>query len=142
MIKKWHRIILFWETIFQNRVAVFEYAYYLSEYAHKFAKICVLYTRVVRSRQTTYEGIFFMEKKDLKKLSRSELLEMLLDRSKEVEHLRKQLEEANKHIVALEREVKTAGGINAAIERLNNTTQNIEKFASVITLASKNLSEK
>ena len=55
---------------------------------------------------------------------------------------KKQLEEANKHIVALEREVKTAGGINAAIERLNNTTQNIEKFASVITLASKNLSEK
>ncbi|MEE1306226.1 MAG: hypothetical protein U0K68_13945 [Agathobacter sp.] len=83
-----------------------------------------------------------MEKKDLKKLSRSELLEMLLDRSKEVEHLRKQLEEANKHIAALEREVKTAGGINAAIERLNNTTQNIERFASVITLASKNLSEK
>lgn len=31
--------------------------------------------------------------KELKKLSRSELLEMLLDRSKEVEHLRKELDE-------------------------------------------------
>ena len=35
-----------------------------------------------------------MEAKELKKLSRSELLEMLLDRSKEVEHLRKELDES------------------------------------------------
>lgn len=123
-------------------VYMVEYAFILGEYVRKSTENCVLYSMVVRSRQATCEGIFFMEKKDLKKLSRSELLEMLLDRSKEVEHLRKQLEEANKHIAALEREVKTAGGINAAIERLNNTTQNIERFASVITLASKNLSEK
>ena len=34
-----------------------------------------------------------MEAKELKKLSRCELLEMLLDRSKEVEHLRKELDE-------------------------------------------------
>ena len=39
-----------------------------------------------------------MEAKELKKLSRSELLEMLLDRSKEVEHLRKELDESKKHI--------------------------------------------
>ena len=48
-----------------------------------------------------------MEAKELKKLSRSELLEMLLDRSKEVEHLRKELDETKKHIQTLEREVKT-----------------------------------
>ena len=56
-----------------------------------------------------------MEAKELKKLSRSELLEMLLDRSKEVEHLRKELDETKKHIQTLEREVKTSGDINAAI---------------------------
>lgn len=83
-----------------------------------------------------------MDVKDLKKLTRSELLEMLLDRSKEIEHLRKQLDEANKHITALEKEVITAGDINAAIEKLNASTESIEKFASVITLASKNLSVK
>ena len=52
-----------------------------------------------------------MEAKELKKLSRSELLEMLLDRSKEVEHLRKELDETKKHIQTLEREVKTSGDI-------------------------------
>ena len=60
-----------------------------------------------------------MDAKELKKLSRSELLEMLLDRSKEVEHLRKELDETKKHIQTLEREVKTSGDINAAINILN-----------------------
>ena len=61
-----------------------------------------------------------MEAKELKKLSRSELLEMLLDRSKEVEHLRKELDESKKHIATLEREVAESGDINDAIKRLEN----------------------
>ena len=69
-----------------------------------------------------------MEAKELKKLSRSELLEMLLDRSKEVEHLRKELDETKKHIQTLEREVKTSG--------------EIQKFAAVISMASNNLTRK
>ncbi len=80
-----------------------------------------------------------MEAKELKKLSRSELLEMLLDRSKEVEHLRKELDETKKHIATLEREVQRSGDINNAIEKLNEATGEIQKFASVIALASKNL---
>ncbi len=82
-----------------------------------------------------------MEAKELKKLSRSELLEMLLDRSKEVEHLRKELDEARKHISTLEREVEKSGDIDAAISKLNEATETIEKFASVISLASRNLSK-
>ncbi len=82
-----------------------------------------------------------MEAKELKKLSRSELLEMLLDRSKEVEHLRKELDEARKHISTLEREVEKSGDIDAAINKLNEVTETIEKFASVISLASRNLSK-
>jgi 5-bromo-4-chloroindolyl phosphate hydrolysis protein len=61
-----------------------------------------------------------MEAKELKKLSRSELLEMLLDRSKEVEHLRKELDETKKYIQTLEREVKTSGDINAHVSNRGN----------------------
>ena len=75
-----------------------------------------------------------MEAKELKKLSRSELLEMLLDRSKEVEHLRKELDETKKHI-----EVQRSGDINDAIGKLNEATEEIQKFAAVISLATKNL---
>ena len=84
----------------------------------------------------------FMEAKELKKLSRSELLEMLLDRSKEVEHLRKELDETKKHIQTLEREVKTSGDINAAINKLTSATEEIQKFAAVISMASNNLTRK
>lgn len=83
-----------------------------------------------------------MEAKELKKLSRSELLEMLLDRSKEVEHLRKKLDETKKHIQTLEREVKTSGDINAAINKLTSATEEIQKFAAVISMASNNLTRK
>lgn len=102
---------------------------------------CILYTLVV------YILIFCiwwrsMEAKELKKLSRSELLEMLLDRSKEVEHLRKELNETKKHIATLEREVEKSGDINAAIQKLNSATEQIQKFASVISLASNNLANR
>ena len=83
-----------------------------------------------------------MEAKELKKLSRSELLEMLLDRSKEVEHLRKELDETKKHIQTLEREVKTSRDINAAINKLTSATEEIQKFAALITMASNNLTRK
>ena len=76
-----------------------------------------------------------MEAKELKKLSRSELLEMLLDRSKEVD-------ETKKHIQTLEREVKTSGDINAAINKLTSATEEIQKFAAVISMASNNLTRK
>ena len=56
---------------------------------------------------------------------------MLLDRSKEVEHLRKELDE-----------VKTSGDINAAINKLTSATEEIQKFAAVISMASNNLTRK
>ena len=83
-----------------------------------------------------------MEAKELNKLSRSELLEMLLDRSKEVEHLRKELDESKKHIATLEREVAESGDINDAIEKLTSATSEIQKFAAVISMVSKNLTKK
>ena len=83
-----------------------------------------------------------MEAKELKKLSRSELLEMLLDRSKEVAPPRKEQDESKKHIATLEREVAKSGDINDAIEKLTSATGEIQKFAAIISMASKNLTKK
>lgn len=73
-----------------------------------------------------------MEKKDLKKLSRSELLEMLLDRSKEIEHLRRELRDANAKVKTLENEIKTIGSIDDSVDKLVNSTEVIRRFAAVI----------
>jgi 5-bromo-4-chloroindolyl phosphate hydrolysis protein len=64
-----------------------------------------------------------MKQKELKKLSRSELLEMLLDRSKEVEHLRKRLEDAQVQIKTLEQELENSGRLNKAIDRLEQLVE-------------------
>jgi 5-bromo-4-chloroindolyl phosphate hydrolysis protein len=64
-----------------------------------------------------------MKQKELKKLSRSELLEMLLDRSKEVEHLRKRLEDAQVQIRTLEQELENSGRLNKAIDRLEQLVE-------------------
>ncbi|MBE5891395.1 MAG: hypothetical protein E7282_10600 [Lachnospiraceae bacterium] len=67
-----------------------------------------------------------MEQRDLKKLSRSELLEMLLDRSKEVEHLRKELSEVKQHVTDLEKELKNSGRINEVISKLERYINKVE----------------
>ena len=77
-----------------------------------------------------------MEKKDLRKLSRSELLEMLLDRSKEIEHLRRELKDANSKIIDLEKEIEVAGHIEQSIKNLEESTEVIHKFAAIIKYAS------
>jgi septation ring formation regulator EzrA len=64
-----------------------------------------------------------MKQKELKKLSRSEFLEMLLDRSKEVEHLRKRLEDAQVQIKTLEQELENSGRLNKAIDRLEQLVE-------------------
>jgi hypothetical protein len=64
-----------------------------------------------------------MKQRELKKLSRSELLEMLLDRSKEVEHLRKRLEDAQVQIRTLEQELESSGRLNKAIDRLEQLVE-------------------
>ena len=77
-----------------------------------------------------------MEKKDLRKLSRSELLEMLLDRSKEIENLRRELKDANSKIIDLEKEIEVAGHIEQSIKNLEESTEVINKFAAIIKYAS------
>ena len=60
-----------------------------------------------------------MTDRDLKKLSRVELLELLIAQTKETERLRVQLEEANAKLESRTIEVKEAGSIAEAALRLN-----------------------
>lgn len=60
-----------------------------------------------------------MTKKDVKKLRRKELLEMLLELSKENELLRKQLSDAHRRLASREIRVKNSGSIAEAALRLN-----------------------
>lgn len=60
-----------------------------------------------------------MDDHELKKLKRSELLEMLLDRSKEVEHLRNYLEDANRRISEYESQIEQVGSVDEAIRRMS-----------------------
>ena len=56
--------------------------------------------------------------------------------------MRKELDESKKHIATLEREVAKSGDINDAIEKLTSATGEIQKFAAIISMASKNLTKK
>ncbi len=67
------------------------------------------------------------EQGDLKKLKRSELLELLLDRSKEVEHLRIYLEDANRRITEYEELIEQMGSLNESIENLKQIVNKAEE---------------
>lgn len=60
-----------------------------------------------------------MNSKELKRLRRADLLEMLLDLSKENEELRKQLEQAQKQLDNRTIEIEYAGSLAEASLRLN-----------------------
>lgn len=64
-----------------------------------------------------------MTEKELKRLSRSELLEMLLAQSKENEQLRAQLAEARKQLASRRLEIEKAGSIAEASLQLNGVFQ-------------------
>ena len=57
---------------------------------------------------------------ELKKLKRHELLQMLLEQSKTVEALKKELEEKNRLLEEKEIKIKEAGSIAEAALKLNN----------------------
>lgn len=60
-----------------------------------------------------------MTEKELKKLSRTDLLEMLLEQSKDVERLNTELEEAQKKLKDRKIDLEEAGSIAEAALRLN-----------------------
>ena len=70
-----------------------------------------------------------MTDKELKKLKRIELLEMLIEQSKENEELKRQLEEANKKLESREIMLKQSGSIAEAALKLNGVFEAAEKAA-------------
>lgn len=70
-----------------------------------------------------------MTDQELKKLSRVELLELLLAESKENDRLRAQLKEANKKLKSREILIKDSGSIAEAALKLNGVFEAAERAA-------------
>lgn len=71
-----------------------------------------------------------MTDRELRKLSRADLLEMLLKESKENEKLRTQLEQAKEQLASRKIEIDTAGSIAEAALRLNGVFEAAEQAAA------------
>lgn len=70
-----------------------------------------------------------MTSKQMKKLSRAELLEMLIEKSKEVESLQQQLKEANEKLADKQIIIENAGSIAEAALQLNGVFEAAQKAA-------------
>lgn len=70
-----------------------------------------------------------MKKKDLKKMSRSDLLEILVEQGERIEELEKKLAEANREIECREIKLQESGSIAEAALRLNNVFEAAEMAA-------------
>ena len=70
-----------------------------------------------------------MTQKELKKLNRSELLQMLLARTEEAEKLRKELEEAKEKLSNREIRIEQSGSIAEASLKLNEVFEAAQKAA-------------
>lgn len=71
-----------------------------------------------------------MTNKELKKLSRAELLEMLIAQSKEMEVLKKQLKEANEMLEDRRIKIENSGSIAEAALKLNGVFEAAQKAAT------------
>lgn len=71
-----------------------------------------------------------MANNELKKLSRAELLEMLIEQSKEMEALKKQLKEANEMLEDRRILIENAGSIAEASLQLNGVFEAAQKAAA------------
>lgn len=70
-----------------------------------------------------------MKEKDLKKLSRAELLQLLIYQTKRVNELQKKLEETNKKLESKRIAIKKSGSIAEAALRLNDIFETAQQAA-------------
>lgn len=70
-----------------------------------------------------------MTDRELKKLSRAELLELLLQQSKEIERLQAQLQRAREILSSREIHIRTAGSIAEAALELNGVFEAAQRAA-------------
>lgn len=71
-----------------------------------------------------------MTDQELRKLSRADLLELLLEQSKENERLREQLKQAQEQLASRKIEIDNAGSIAEAALQLNGVFEAAEKAAA------------
>ena len=81
-----------------------------------------------------------MTDKTLRKMSRRELMEMLLEQSKEVERLRAELEQAEQKLRSRQILLREAGSIAEASLRLNEMFESAQRSADQYLLNVKRLS--
>jgi len=72
---------------------------------------------------------FSMTEKELRKLNRAELLELLLEQAEEVERLRKKLETAEKLLTDRHLRVEFAGNLAEAVLAVNGVMETAQKAA-------------
>lgn len=72
-----------------------------------------------------------MEQRDLSKLKRSELLEIMLAQSEEIDHLRAELEQKNKQLEDRRIALSNAGSIAEASLRLTRVFEEAQKAADL-----------
>ena len=70
-----------------------------------------------------------MTNKELRRLSRRELLELLIEQGKKAERLQEQLDEANAKLLSREIQVASAGSIAEAALRLNHIFEDAQAAA-------------
>lgn len=70
-----------------------------------------------------------MTDKEVRKLSRAQLLEMMVAQAKEIEELKKSLEEARQQLANRNIEIQEAGSIAEAALRLNGVFEAAQKAA-------------
>lgn len=70
-----------------------------------------------------------MTSKELRKLKRSELLELMLAQSREIEELQRKLEEAEEELASRDIMLREAGSIAEASLRLNHIFEDAQKAA-------------
>ena len=80
-----------------------------------------------------------MTDKELKKLTRRELLEMLVTQTRRVESLEKQLAEANRKLEDRQLEVADAGNLADAVMRLNGIFEAAQAAADQYLLNIQNM---
>ena len=80
-----------------------------------------------------------MTDKTLRKMSRRELMEMLLEQSKEVERLRAELEQAEQKLRSRQIALRDAGSIAEASLRLNEVFESAQRAADQYLLNVKQL---
>ena len=78
-----------------------------------------------------FKDVKKMKEKDLRKLKRIELYEIMLAQSEEIDELRKQLEEAQTALASRDIQIKEAGSIAQASLKLTQVFEEAQKAADL-----------